>query len=555
MRLGLLTILVGGIVSLATSGAESIDNFVAVKLHENGLERQPEADRFTLLRRLSADLTGLPPSIEEMEAFFADESPDAYQKSVDRLLDDPRFGERWGRHWLDVARFGESDGILTVNEDKVRGEAWKYRDAIIRAVNADLPFDQFVRYQLSGGSDPDYQALKQFIHLGTQLQNNADPNDKMFHRLDDMVATTGSAFLATTFGCARCHDHPVDPMTTKEYYQFTAIFFDQFKQEAKASKKRITLRITEPQVLKKGSWLTPGETVAPGYLRIMMRKPADYWQKDAPSKLDALASWITDVEHGAGKQLARVIVNRLWHHHFGRGIVATPNDFGELGARPSHPKLLNWLAEELINNGWHLKHIHRLILTSATYRQGAASDPAALALDADNLWLWQRRPLRLEAEIIRDRLLSVAGVLKPKMFGQSLSIGAYKKPVEDTPDKWRRSVYLQTHRTVRHPTLNLFDPPDSERSTGSRNTGTSPEGALFALNSPLVWDLAGHFAQRVQSEVGDDPTAQVRRAYQLALSRPPREDEFDFSVTVIQNGTLTDFCHVLLGLNEFIYVH
>ena len=184
---------------------------------------------------------------------------------------------------------------------------------------------------------------------------------------------------------------------------------------AKASKKRLALRITEPQVLKKGSWLTPGETVEPGYLRIMMRKPADYWQKDAPSKLEALASWITDVEHGAGKQLARVIVNRLWHHHFGRGIVATPNDFGELGARPSHPKLLNWLAEELIKNGWHLKHIHRLILTSTTYRQGAATDPAALALDADNQWLWQRRPLRLEAEIIRDRLLSVAGVLKPKM--------------------------------------------------------------------------------------------------------------------------------------------
>ena len=224
MPFGLLTILVCGIVSLATSGAKSIDNFVAVKLHENGLERQPEADRFTLLRRLSADLTGLPPGIEEMKAFLADESPDAYQKSVDRLLDDPRFGERWGRHWLDVARFGESDGILTVNEDKVRGDAWKYRDAIIRAVNADLPFDQFVRYQLSGGSDPDYEALKQFIHLGTQLQNNADPNDKMFHRLDDMVATTGSAFLATTFGCARCHDHKFDPLLQREYYQLNAFF-------------------------------------------------------------------------------------------------------------------------------------------------------------------------------------------------------------------------------------------------------------------------------------------------------------------------------------------
>ncbi|MFT4548264.1 MAG: hypothetical protein ACI9UA_003081 [Pseudoalteromonas tetraodonis] len=555
MLFRLLTIMVCWIVWIANSGAETVDGFVAEKLNAQGLERQAEADRYTLLRRLTADLTGLPPSVEEMQAFVTDKSPDAYEKLVDHLLDDPRFGERWGRHWLDVARFGESDGILTVNEDQVRGDAWKYRDAVIRAFNADLPFDQFVRYQINGSEKPDYQALKQFIHLGTRLQNNADPNDKMFHRLDDMVATTGNAFLATTFGCARCHDHPVDPMTTEEYYQFTAIYFDQFKQEAKASQKKIALRITEPRVLKKGSWMTPGEKVEPGFLRTSMAKPADYWQRDAPSKLGALASWITDVEHGAGKQLARVIVNRLWHHHFGRGIVATPNDFGELGAEPTHPELLDRLAGELIENGWRLKHIHRLILTSATYRQTGVVNPAALSVDAEHKWLWQRRPQRLEAEMIRDRLLSVAGALKPKMFGPSLSIGAYKKPVADTPEKWRRSIYLQAHRTVSHPTLSLFDPPDSERSTGSRNTGASPEGALFALNSPLVWDLAGRFAQRVESEVGVDPAAQAERAYLHALSRPPQKEELELSLTLLQNGTLKDFCHILLGLNEFIYVH
>jgi hypothetical protein len=555
MLLRLFAIMVCGIVSFAHSGAKTIDGFVAEKLREQGLERQAEADRHTLLRRLTADVTGLPPNIEEMATFVSDDTSDAYGKRVDHLLDDPRFGERWGRHWLDVARFGESDGTLTVNEDKVREDAWKYRDAVIRAFNADLPFDQFVRYQISGSPDPDYQALKQFIHLGTRLQNNADPNDKMFHRLDDMVATTGNAFLATTFGCARCHDHPVDPMTTEEYYQFTAIFFDQFKEEAKASKKPIALRITEPRVLKKGSWLTPGERVDPAFLRTSMAKPAEHWQRDAASKLDALADWITDVEHGAGKQLARVIVNRLWHHHFGRGIVATPNDFGQLGAQPTHPELLDWLAGELIENGWRLKHIHRLILNSASYRQRGATDPAALAVDADHRWLWQRRPQRLEAEIIRDRLLSVAGALKPEMFGPSLSIGEYKKPVEDTPEKWRRSIYLQSHRTVRHPTLSLFDPPDSERSTGNRNTGTAPEGALFALNSPLVWELAGRFAKRVESEIGDDPVAQVGRAYLHALSRPPRKEELEFSLTLLENGTLADFCHVLLGLNEFIYVH
>ena len=552
----LIAIAVCGIVRLADgSAAETIDQFVAAKLREQGLERQAEADRYTLLRRLSADLTGLPPSIEEMGAFVADESPDAYEKVVDRLLDDPRFGERWARHWLDVARFGESDGILTVNEDKVRGDAWKYRDAVIRAFNADLPFDEFVRSQIRGSENPEFQDLKQFLHLGTRLQKNADPNDKMFHRLDDMVATTGNAFLATTFGCARCHDHPVDPMTTEEYYQFTAIYFDQFKQEAKASNKAIPLRITEPRILKKGSWMIPGKKVDPGYLLSAMGKPAAYWQRDAGSKLDALAEWLTDVEHGAGKQLARVIVNRLWHHHFGRGIIATPNDFGELGAEPTHPELLDWLADELIDSGWRLKHIHRAILNSATYRQAGAADSAGVAIDADSRWLWQRRPQRLEAEMIRDRLLSVAGVLKPEMFGPSLSIGAYKKSVSDTPEKWRRSIYLQAHRTVRHPTLSLFDPPVSERSTGRRNTGTSPEGALFALNSPLVWDLAGRFAKRVQAEVGDDPSAQVERAYLLALSRPPRQEEAQFSLALLKDRTLTNFCHILLGLNEFIYVH
>ena len=555
-RLLLLTLAACAIALIPPAGAGEIDGFVAAKLADQGLTMQAGADRHTLLRRVTAGLTGLPPEIAEIESFAADDRPSAYRELVDRLLDDPRFGERWARHWLDVARFGESDGILTVNEDKVRGDAWRYRDAVIRAFNADLPFDQFVRLQITGQSEnPDFRELGQFLHLGTRLQKNADPNDKMFHRLDDMVATTGSAFLATTFGCARCHDHPVDPMSTEEYYQFTAIYFDQFEQEAKASRRTIPLRITEPRVLKNGSWASPGAKVDPGFLRSLMAKPADHWRTGDRSDLDALADWITDVENGAGKQLARVIVNRLWHHHFGRGIIATPNDFGELGAAATHPELLDWLAAELIDKGWRLKHIHRLILNSDTYKQGAAADPAPIAIDAENRWLWQRRPQRLEAEIIRDRLLHVAGVLKPEMFGPGLPIGAYKKSVGDTPDKWRRSIYLQAHRTVRHPTLGLFDPPVSERSSGRRNTGSSPEGALFALNSPLGWELAGHFARRVEGEAGRVPGDQVRHAYLLALSRPPATEELEISLTYLQETSLTELCHVLLGLNEFIYVH
>lgn len=546
--------------SKAAWAKNAIDGFILARLEARAFRPQPEADRHTLIRRVSAGLTGLPPTLEEIEAFVSDKRPEAYANLVDRLLADPGYGERWARHWLDVARFGESDGILTVNEDKIRSNAWKYRDAVIRAYNEDLPFDRFVRYQLTPAPETErarYGELKQFIQLGTRLQKNADPNDRQFHRLDDMISTTGNAFLGLTFGCARCHDHPVDPMSSEEYYQFTAIFFDQVRENPGTKGKQIPLQITEPRVLKAGSWSSPGKKVEPGFLKVLMRQDSPHWLGDGVDKLDALSDWLTDTEQGAGEQLARVIVNRLWHHHFGRGLVSTPNDFGTLGARPSHPHLLDWLAARLIENGWRLKPVQKLIVTSAVYRQGAATDAAPLDRDADNIWLWQRRVQRLEAEIIRDRLLSVAGVLRSEMFGPSVFVGAYKKSVQDSPERWRRSIYQQAHRKVRHPTLGLFDPPDTERSTGARTTGTSPEGALFALNAPLVWALAEHFAKRV-AEAGEDPAARIERAYLLALSRPPSQKEQDIGLAILKEEgefALLDYCHLLLGLNEFIYIH
>ena len=237
-----------------------VDHFVLSKLLEAGLHpSRMKADRYALIRRLSLGLTGLPPSVQEVRHFVDDQSEEACMNLVDRLLESPHYGERWGRHWLDVVRFGESDGVLTVNEDKVRGNAWKFRDAVIRAFNEDLPFDKFVHYHLATPPSDEpgrerYAELRQFMHLGTRLQNNSDPNDKQFHRLDDMVATTGTAFLGITFGCARCHDHPVDPMSTEEYYQFTAFYFDQFSEAPKASRKKIELVVKEPRVLLKGSW-------------------------------------------------------------------------------------------------------------------------------------------------------------------------------------------------------------------------------------------------------------------------------------------------------------
>lgn len=540
-----------------------VDRFILAKLEENGLSAQSEADRHSLIRRATLGLTGLPATVEEIAKFVSDESPDAFENLLTRLLASPHYGERWGRHWLDVVRFGESNGVLTVNEDKVRADAWRFRDAVIHALNNDLPFDRFVRYQLSGPIEAesrreDYKALQQFIHLGTRLQNNADPNDKQFHRLDDMVSTTGTAFLGLTFGCARCHDHPVDPMSTEEYYQFTAFFFDQFKEEPKASAKKIALQIKEPRILLKGSWSTPGKAVDPGFLKVLMKREGRHWRSESRSELQALGDWLTDVPSGAGALLARVIVNRLWHHHFGQGLVKTPNDFGKLGAPPSHPELLDYLAGQLIAGGWRLKPMHRLIMASAVYRQAGTTDVSAIQIDADNALLWHRRPIRLEAEAIRDQMLSVSGVLRPEMYGPSIPIGDFRKEVQDDQKSWRRSIYLQVHRSARHPTLSLFDPPDTERSVGARSTGASPGGALFALNAPLGWVLAERFAERVTREAGENSESQIQHAYLLLLSRPPTQREVAIGLELLAAGgerALVDYAHVLMGLNEFIYVN
>ena len=538
-----------------------IDAFILKKLRKKGMEPQPSASSSTLMRRLHAGLTGILPSINEITQFTGNQSDEKYGILVDELLESPHYGERWARHWLDVARYGESDGILTVNEDKVRVNAWKYRDSVISAFNKDLPFDQFVRYQLSptGNEIPDnYKELKQFVQLGTKLQNNANPNDKQFHHLNDIVSTTGSAFLGLSFGCARCHDHPVDPMTTEEYYQFTAIFFEQFKVQPKASSKTIPLRVTTPTVLKNGDWKSLGKKVTPGFLNVLMKKPNNYWLDLEDHKMLSLGNWLTDSEHGAGNLLARVIINRLWHYHFGQGIVKTPNDFGIIGSTPSHPNLLDWLAGELIKREWRLKPIQKLIVSSATYRQKNSFSTEYLKIDSDNTLLWHRKPHRLEAEAIRDRMLDVAGVLNKQMYGPSIPIGNYKKTFDDSPKTWRRSIYLQAHRAVEHPTLSLFNSPNTEVSVGARSTSTGEESTLFALNSKLSWELADHFAKRIDGYSAKNSDQIINNAYMLALSRPPSEEETAIGLDLLVNGefdNLVKFCHVLLGINEFIYIH
>jgi len=565
-----------------------IDRFVLAKLHEKQFRPAREADRARLIRRAYFDLIGLPPAPDEVEAFVRDSSAEPFRQLVDRLLASPHYGERWGRHWLDVARFGESLGAHE-GDNAVREDAYRYRDAVIRAFNDDLPYNDFVRYQVAGapsGSPAGRRDLGRFVQIGTNLSKNDNPNDRKFHRLDDMVSTTGQAFLALTVGCARCHDHKVDPITAEEYYQLTAVFFDEVEVKPNAGGKHVALELPTPHLLAGGSWASPIKPVKPGFLRVLMRdgRSAKDWRPrpeaaDGPepqlegSKLRMLANWLTDVEQGAGALLARVIVNRLWQHHFGRGIVSTPNDFGRLGTEPTHPALLDWLASKLIQEGWRFKPIHRLMMNSAVYRQAAGTELAQARHDAYNEYLWHRRPLRMEAEVIRDHLLSVSGALRTNMYGPSTSIGSREEPFKDTPDTWRRSVYLMSPRFILHPVLKIFDLPDNTQSVGLRDVGTTPISTAFMLNAPFVWEQAKRFAQRVRDRVGGDPGRQIESAYRMALSRPPTVEEREIGLSFLgrrradsleagkepgsldAQSPLVEYCHAVMSLNEFIYVH
>ena len=565
-----------------------IDRFVLAKLREMQFRPSQQADRTTLIRRAYFDLIGLPPTPDEVEEFVQDSSAAPFRQLVDRLLTSPHYGERWGRHWLDAARFGESLGAHE-GDNAIREEAYRYRDAVIRAFNDDLPYDEFVRYQVAGapkGIPATWQDLGMFVQLGTSLSKTDNPNDRKFHRLDDMVSATGQAFLALTVGCARCHDHKIDPITAEEYYELTAVFFDEAEVKPDAGGKYVPLEVTTPHLLAAGSWRRPVKPVEPGFLRVLMRNgrsPTDWRPRPEaangleaqfePSKLGMLANWLTDVEHGAGGLLARVIVNRLWHHHFGRGIVSTPNDFGKLGTEPTHPALLDWLASELIRKGWQLKPVHRLIMNSAVYKQAAGTNLSQARQDAYNEYLWHRRPLRMEAEVIRDHILSVAGSLRMNVYGPSTPVGDRKTPFKDTPDTWRRSIYLMSPRFHLHPVLKIFDPPDNTQSIGLRDVSTTPSSTAFMLNAPFVWEQAERFAQRVQDKVGGDPGLQIESVYRIALSRPPTAEEREIGLSFLgqrsagdsEAGTepesmdapspLAQYCHAVMGLNEFIYVH
>ena len=571
-----------------TWSINAVDKFVLRKAQSKGIRPNGNVERIKLIRRASYDLIGLAPTRDEVEAFIADESPDAYSKLIDRLLASPHYGERWGRHWLDVARFGESHGYESDNE---RPSAWTYRDAVIRALNQDMPFDQFVRWQVAGdvmkSEDPLAVSLTGFLTAGSTVTNvdGVDREKATYDKMDDIVSATGAAFLGLTIGCARCHDHKYDPISQKDYYRLVGFFLpgkpghrNIAAGDSGSNVKALTWNGGNKRknpLLKRGDVEQKEGDLGFGVLATLSAGDGnvDPWinlsEKKSGDGRAGLAHWLTDAEKGAGSLLSRVIVNRLWQHHFGEGIVKTSDNFGSVGERPSHPELLEWLAGELIRTGWNLKSMHRLIMSSAAYRQGTQWDEKRHAIDPENKLFWRMKPRRMEGEIIRDSIMNSAGTLNRKMYGPSVkpwvskdaintgSTNKWPVNVKDGPATWRRSIYVFMRRSMRVPFFEVFDVPDSMQSRGVRELTTVPTQALMLLNNKFVRGQANHFAARIKESVNaSDKRSVIEEAYWSALSRAPTEEEVRLSSELLdkEGQSIENLCHILFTLNEFSYV-
>ena len=533
-----------------------IDQFIRPGLARSNLAPSPEAEPARLLRRVSLSLIGLPPTPTQTAAFVNDPSENAYEKVVDGLLASPRYGERWAVPWLDLARYADSNGFQA---DQLR-DNWAYRDWVIRAFNADMPFDQFVIDQLAGDLRPD-ATLDQKIATGfhrmttCNVEAGVDPEANRINQIVDRVNTTATVFLGTTLECAQCHDHKYDPFTQKDYYRFFAYFnntplevkntsgvtWDFYGpkmelpiDEAHQSKPATTLvmeEMPEPRqtfVLVRGQYDRPGERVLPGTPAAL---PNSRGLAPAGNRLD-LAQWITSRENPL---LARVTVNRWWGELFGVPLVATAEDFGTQADDPSHPLLLDWLAAELIDSGWSMKHVHKLMVMSATFKQSATITPAALAADPKNRQLARGPRFRLPAELLRDNGLAICGLLSTTMYGPPImpyqpdgiwrSVGRNQpkwKAAEDE-NRFRRGVYVVCKRTAPYPSFITFDAPDRGSCVVKRARTNTPLQALTLLNDPAYAEMALAFADRVLTESpAATDEARIRYAISLALARRHR---------------------------------
>ena len=658
--------------TVGTAPRSAVDAFIVARLRAEGIEPAGEADRRTLVRRIYFDLLGLPPSPDDTAAFVADDAPDACERLVDRLLADPRYGERWARHWLDLVRYAESDGF---KQDDFRPHAWRYRDYVIRSFNGDKPYDRFVQEQIAGDEiaphDPDAIVATGYLRHWIYEYNQRDVRSQWQNILNDVTDVTADVFLGLGLSCARCHDHKFDPILQKDYYRLQAFFApllprddlplaapdelaayharladweqktaeirreidelerphreritsaavdkfpkdirpmlrkpaterlpfelqiaelahrqvvleqtnlkmetklkDEPKEKWSALKKRLAeYDADKPQPLAVANAVTdvsgnsapptyiPGgrvkQAIEPGFLTIL--DPTDATIAPPPvaspstGRRTALAQWLTSRDNPLP---ARVIVNRVWQFHFGRGLVRTSSDFGHLGEPPSHPELLDWLVTKFIDDGWQFKPLHRTLITSATYRQAAlpAAPDAARTTDPDNRLLWRMNVRRLQAEQIRDAMLSTTGELDSAASGPSVD-----------PAQPRRTIYTKVIRNTRDPLLDVFDAPDNFFSTAERNVTTTPNQALLLMNGPWLLVRAQALAARLQREAAADDGQLVTRAYQLAFDRSPTPDELATATSFLARQTssadrtaaLVDLCHVLLNSNEFVYV-
>ena len=563
-------------------GRNEIDRFVLARLGKEGLSPSGEADRRTLIRRVSFDLIGLPPTPEEVDAFVHDSLPEgaAWEKVVDRLLASPHYGERWGRHWLDVVHFAETHGY---DKDKPRPNAWPYRDYVIRSFNADKPYSRFVEEQLAGDvlypGDPDAVVATGFIAAGpwdfvghTELREGTV--DKAITRSldrDDMVMTAMSAFMSLTVHCARCHDHKFDPISKEDYYRLQAVFagVDRGEREIGAERKQkvyAAVPLAKPReihLLARGDVKRPGTVMAAGAVAALEHAPAEFVLEkpaDEGARRAALAKWIT---HPKNLLMRRSIVNRVWHYHFGRGIVESTNDFGKMGGEPSHPELLDWLAYWFAENGQSPKKLHRLIVTSATYRQASRLNEAGQRVDAENRLLWRQNRQRLDAESIRDAVLAASGKLDLTMGGPSVKqfffkddhspVYDYTKNDVDGAGNYRRSVYRFVVRSVPDPLMETLDCPDPSMITGRRNVTVTALQALSMMNNPFVLRHCEHLAQRVTA-LSATTEGRVEAMHKLTLGRSPSIAESELLSDYVAKHGLANAARVLFNSAEFMFL-
>jgi mono/diheme cytochrome c family protein len=554
--------------------ADPIDAFLLARLERAGLMPAPPADRRALIRRATFDLVGLPPTPEEVDAFLADDSPAAYERLIDRLLASPHYGERWGRHWLDVARFAESNGF---EHDKLREHAWPYRDYVIDSLNADRPYTQFVREQIAGDVlDPTRReavAATGFLVAGpwdeaNQIQKSATMRRRVREEeLEDMVAAVGQVFLGLTVNCARCHDHKFDPIRQRDYYRIKAalegVLHGNRPVGGGTVYAALPVDVIPPTfVLARGDVEQPGERVAAGGLSAVKTPSPDFGlATDAPEAVRRreLAEWVADA---ANPLTPRVIVNRVWHYHFGTGVVATPNDFGRNGDRPSHPELLDWLAADFLARGASLKALHRRIMLSDAYRRSSRFDATAESVDAADRLLWRYPARRLEAEAIRDAMLATAGQLHTRMGGPSFrpfvlkvfNSNFYEVADFAGPEYDRRTVYRININSAKDPLLETLDCPDPSVKTPRRAVTTTPLQALGLMNDPFVLRQARAMAARVRSEVTCGVAGQVERMFRLTLGRAPDGAERERAIRLVGDAGLEDLAWTLFNASEFLYV-